>query len=103
MAAPSKGNKRVAEDSPSTSKKPRTSKTASSTPAAAAATTAAAPSGPPTLPYKSSLVADEVDFPRGGGSSLTPYEFKEATNEARREADSAMLVEVRKTRLFGIL
>ncbi|BFZ55342.1 rRNA bioproteinsis protein rrp5 [Savitreella phatthalungensis] len=37
---------------------------------------------PATLTSKTEVAA----FPRGGGSSLTPLEYKEATQEARREA-----------------
>lgn len=36
-------------------------------------------------PKTSLLKADEA-FPRGGGSVLTPFEYKEATNEAKRDA-----------------
>jgi rRNA biogenesis protein RRP5 len=82
-----KGKKRAAEDVTSSSKKVKSS----SKPAASSSSGVAA--APPV--YKSSLVADEVDFPRGGGSTLTPYEFKEATNEARQEADRDAKVEVR--------
>ncbi|CAG8647448.1 11805_t:CDS:2, partial [Acaulospora colombiana] len=38
---------------------------------------------------KSSLaLSEEIDFPRGGGSSLTPLELKETRAEGIREADS---------------
>lgn len=86
MAPPTKGNKRSADDSTRPFKK---SKPTSDAPSAAHHSTA-----PTSVPYKSSLVSDEVDFPRGGGSTLTPLEFKEATNEARKEADADALVEV---------
>lgn len=33
-----------------------------------------------------SLLRSEEAFPRGGGSVLTPIEYKEATNEAKRDA-----------------
>lgn len=39
----------------------------------------------PTAPATSLLRSDEA-FPRGGGSVLTPIEYKEATNEAKRDA-----------------
>lgn len=38
-----------------------------------------------SAPRSSLLKADEA-FPRGGGSVLTPFEYKEATNEAKRDA-----------------
>lgn len=90
MAAPPSqkfNKKRSADESAGQpSKKAKGSKPAASTKPAAAAPV-------------SSLVAEEVDFPRGGGSTLTPLEFKEATNEARLQADADVRVEVRPTRL----
>ncbi|CDZ96721.1 rRNA processing protein Rrp5 [Phaffia rhodozyma] len=44
--------------------------------------------GGATAAFKSSLVSEEVSFPRGGGSSLTPLEYKEITGEARKQADA---------------
>lgn len=38
--------------------------------------------------FRSALVSEEVDFPRGGGSGLTPLEYKEVLGEARKEADA---------------
>lgn len=38
----------------------------------------------------SQLVQDEVDFPRGGGSSLTPLEIKSLRAEAAKEADQEL-------------
>lgn len=35
----------------------------------------------------SMLIAEDVDFPRGGGSSLTPLEHKEMRAEGAREAE----------------
>lgn len=37
---------------------------------------------------------DEVDFPRGGGSSFTPLEYKLIRAEAMKEADQDMLFKV---------
>lgn len=45
------------------------------------------PSAAPRPVFTSSLVADETDFPRGGGTSLTPFEYKGLREEGRREAD----------------
>lgn len=42
----------------------------------------------------SKLVSDEVDFPRGGGTSFTPLEVKAIRAEAVKEAN-AELFEVR--------
>ncbi|KAI0778417.1 U3 snoRNP-associated protein Rrp5 [Trametes elegans] len=38
----------------------------------------------------SALVADEIDFPRGGGTSLTPLEVKTLRAEAAKEADKEL-------------
>ncbi|CCG82813.1 U3 snoRNP-associated protein Rrp5 [Taphrina deformans PYCC 5710] len=38
------------------------------------------------IPAPSSLLKADEAFPRGGGSVLTPFEYKEATNEAKRDA-----------------
>jgi rRNA biogenesis protein RRP5 len=38
----------------------------------------------------SKLTTEEVDFPRGGGSSFTPIEVKAIRAEALREADSEL-------------
>lgn len=48
--------------------------------------------------FTSALVADEVDFPRGGGTSLKPIEYKEVRDEARKEADADVEEERRKKR-----
>lgn len=47
----------------------------------------------------SKLVSDEVDFPRGGGTSFTPLEVKSIRAEAVREAN-AELFEVRNFSRF---
>ncbi len=56
------------------SKKPKTEK----------ATTKAAP------PATSTLISEEVDFPRGGGTSLSALEVKTLRAEATKEADEAL-------------
>ena len=43
---------------------------------------------------QSGLTTDEVDFPRGGGTSFTPLEVKNIRAEAVKEADEG-LFEVR--------
>ncbi|OSX67311.1 hypothetical protein POSPLADRAFT_1117032, partial [Postia placenta MAD-698-R-SB12] len=49
------------------------------------------PSAPVT-----SLVSDEVDFPRGGGSSFTPLEVKAIRAEAVKEANDELFQVYRK-------
>ncbi|CAA7268006.1 unnamed protein product [Cyclocybe aegerita] len=41
----------------------------------------------------STLLAEEVDFPRGGGTSLTPLEVKAIRAEAVKEADAELFAE----------
>ena len=41
------------------------------------------------------LSAQEIDFPRGGGSSFTPAEYKAIRTEATKEADDELRFEVR--------
>lgn len=38
----------------------------------------------------SNLTADEVDFPRGGGTSFTPLEVKTIRAEAMKEANDEL-------------
>lgn len=38
----------------------------------------------------SSLIAEEVDFPRGGGTTLTPLEVKAIRVEGQKEADAEL-------------
>ena len=38
----------------------------------------------------SALVSDDIDFPRGGGTSLTPLEVKTLRAEAAKEADKEL-------------
>ncbi len=38
----------------------------------------------------SSLVLDDIDFPRGGGTTLTPLEVKILRTEAANEADKEL-------------
>jgi rRNA biogenesis protein RRP5 len=40
--------------------------------------------------HKSSLLSDEVDFPRGGGTSFTPLEVKTIRAEAVKEANEEL-------------
>ena len=47
-------------------------------------------------PQASALVPEEVDFPRGGGTSFTPLEVKAIRAEAAQEADQE-LFKVRRT------
>jgi hypothetical protein len=47
----------------------------------------------PQASFTSALVSEEVAFPRGGGSGLTPLEYKEVLGEGRREADQAVAAE----------
>ena len=50
---------------------------------------------PRTAPsFLSSLKDDQTDFPRGGGSSLTPIELKQIKAEGRKEADAENEAEV---------
>lgn len=85
MVAPSssahKGKKRAASPSRPSSSAPKKAKADASTSASA------------QQPFKSALVSEEVDFPRGGGSGLTPLEYKEVLGEGRREADAAVAAE----------
>ena len=71
--------KRTLEDSssPQKSKKTKTQKTEKS-----AKKTASQPT--------STLVQEEVDFPRAGGSSFTPLEVKAIRAEAVKEANDAL-------------
>lgn len=73
MAPPSKKRSQPGGDSPS-AKKPRTEWEAPR----------------PTPAFKSSLLIEEVDFPRGGGSALTGLEMKQARAEGMREAEAEM-------------
>ncbi len=44
----------------------------------------------PEPQHSSALVADDIDFPRGGGTSLTPLEVKTLRAEAAKEADKEL-------------
>lgn len=44
--------------------------------------------------FVSSLKAEETDFPRGGGTSLTALEVKQTKAEGRREAEAEDRAEV---------
>lgn len=54
------------------------------------------PSAAPRQVFTSTLVADETDFPRGGGTTLTPFEYKGLREEGRREAET----EIAQVRYF---
>ncbi|EJU00095.1 U3 snoRNP-associated protein Rrp5 [Dacryopinax primogenitus] len=62
------------------------------------------PSMKPAFLQKSLLVAEEVNFPRGGGTTLTAHEVKEAREEAKREikeAEEKTLKRKRKSSMKG--
>jgi rRNA biogenesis protein RRP5 len=46
--------------------------------------------------FTSALLADEGDFPRGGGTTLTPYELKEQRDEGRKEAEKEVGEEAKR-------
>ena len=46
--------------------------------------------GAPAASTASAPVAEEVDFPRGGGTSFTPLEVKAIRAEAAKEADEEL-------------
>ena len=51
--------------------------------------------GPRAAPsFVSTLKDEETNFPRGGGSALTPLELKQTRAEGRREADEEAAKEV---------
>lgn len=43
-----------------------------------------------SVPSASAITLEEIDFPRGGGTSLTPLEVKTIRAEAVREADQEL-------------
>lgn len=49
----------------------------------------------PAPTFVSTLQAEETDFPRGGGTSLTALEVKQTRAEGRREAEEEAQAEVR--------
>ena len=56
-------------------------------------------SSQPRPVFASALLADEGDFPRGGGTTLTPLEYKEVRDEGRKEAEKDVEAERKKRRL----
>ncbi|OWT39295.1 rRNA biogenesis protein RRP5 [Cryptococcus neoformans Bt1] len=50
----------------------------------------------PAPAFTSTLQNDETDFPRGGGSSLTAFEFKQVREEGRREAEDEAKLQASK-------
>lgn len=54
-----------------------------------------AAAGPSKIPrFTSALKADEGDFPRGGGTTLSAFELKQVREEGRREAEAEIAAEV---------
>jgi hypothetical protein len=49
----------------------------------------------PMPTFVSTLKAEETDFPRGGGTSLTALEVKQTRDEGRREAEAEDRADVR--------
>ena len=43
-----------------------------------------------SIPSTSAMTLEEIDFPRGGGTTLTPLELKTVRAEAVREADQEL-------------
>ncbi|EIW64233.1 uncharacterized protein TRAVEDRAFT_138819 [Trametes versicolor FP-101664 SS1] len=82
------GKKRVLDETSGSpkAKKTKTEKTAKK----------AREDAPKPAPTHSTLVADDIDFPRGGGTSLTPLEVKTLRAEAAKEADSELFAESAK-------
>lgn len=64
------------------------SKSAGDSPKAKKARTADAPQPRAAPSFTSALQSEEVDFPRGGGTTLTPLEVKQVRAEGRAEADA---------------
>lgn len=58
------------------------------------ATKPAAAEPRPAPSFVSTLKAEETDFPRGGGTSLTALEVKQTRAEGRREAEAEDRAEV---------
>ncbi|KAI6047791.1 hypothetical protein EDC04DRAFT_2555890 [Pisolithus marmoratus] len=54
-----------------------------------------------SFPEDSAMTAEEVDFPRGGGTSLTALEVKEIRAEAIKEADKGFLSKPKGKRKRG--
>lgn len=48
----------------------------------------------PAPSFLSALKDEDTDFPRGGGSSLTPFEQRQIQAEGRKEADAEVEAEV---------
>lgn len=76
------GKKRVLDE---TSGNPKAKKTKTDKTVRKAKEETTKPTQPP-----SALVADEIDFPRGGGTTLTPLEVKTLRAEAAQEADKEL-------------
>ena len=76
------GKKRVLED-PGSTRKAKKSKTDDAAKESKA-------NAPKPANATSALVADEIDFPRGGGTSLTPLEVKTLRAEAVKDAEKEL-------------
>lgn len=72
---------------PSSSSRPTKKPKTDETPASSSNAATTKPSNAPRPVFSSALVADETEFPRGGGTTLTPLEHKEVREEGRREAE----------------
>lgn len=46
--------------------------------------------------FTSALLAEEGDFPRGGGTNLTQFEYKQVRDEGRQEAERDVEAERKK-------
>lgn len=68
-------------------------------PSTSTTTTDKPASSQPRPVFTSALMADEGDFPRGGGTTLTPLEYKEVRDEGRKEAEKDVEAERKKRRL----
>ncbi|KAI0639642.1 U3 snoRNP-associated protein Rrp5 [Trametes polyzona] len=82
------GKKRVLDES---SGNPKAKKTKTEKSTKKTRDEVAKPAQPP-----STLIADEIDFPRGGGTSLTPLEVKTLRAEAAKEADKELFADSAK-------
>lgn len=81
---------------PANTKKPRLTSDVASRPSAVADPSKSKPTTAPRAApaFLSALNDEENDFPRGGGSSLTPFELRQIQVEGRREADAEVAAEV---------
>ncbi|KAH8099388.1 nucleic acid-binding protein [Cristinia sonorae] len=90
--APISGKKRQLEDSSATPK-------AKKTKVDSAAKPTTKPAADKPLQSTSNLVQEEVDFPRGGGTSFTPLEVKAIRAEAVKEANDELFENKKEKKL----